>query len=172
MPSETETVSKPRRSFLAKLTLGLFSVGLLGQGWTYLRAMIPNILYEPPKRFKVGLPSELAEGVNFIDSHRVYIIRKDNQYSCISGKCTHLGCTVKYVSLDHQETVEIRGQEVTVDHEFHCPCHGSKFRQDGSPYSGPAPSALLWHRLEVAPEDGKLVVDVSSSVDSDFKLTV
>lgn len=172
MASDADAVDKGRRSFLSKITLGLFAVGLAGQGWTYMRSLVPNILYEPPRKFKIGLPQELAEGVNFIKSRRVFIIRANRQFSCISAKCTHLGCTVKHVSLAHPETIRSGGEELTVDHEFHCPCHGSKFRQNGRAYSGPAPGALPWHKLEIAPEDGQLVVDTSSSVNSDFKLVV
>ena len=172
MPSDSEKIDKGRRSFLGRLTFGAIAVGLMGQGWTYFRSLIPNILYEPSRKFKVGLPEEVTEGVNFIASRQVFIIREGKQFSCISARCTHLGCTVKYAPLDHEQTINLRGNEVTVNHEFHCPCHGSKFRQDGTPFSGPAPSSLPWHKLEVAPEDGKLLVDISTNVDSDFRLMV
>jgi len=172
MPAESKSVNKERRSFLGKLTFGVISLGVFGQGWTYFRSLVPNVLYEPSKKFKVGLPDELAEGINFLEEQRVFVIREGNRYSCISAKCTHLGCTVKYAPLAHEQTIELRGEEMTVNHEFLCPCHGSKFRQDGSPFSGPAPSPLPWHELEIAPDDGQLVVDVSKKVNNDFKLTV
>jgi menaquinol-cytochrome c reductase iron-sulfur subunit len=172
MPAESKSINKVRRSFLGKLTFGVISLGIFGQGWTYLRSLIPNILYEPSKKFKVGLPDELAEGINFIEKQRVFVIREENRFSCISAKCSHLGCTVKYSPLAHEQTIELRGEEVTVNHEFLCPCHGSKFRQDGSPYSGPAPSALPWHKLEIAPDDGQLVVDISIKVNNDYRLMV
>ncbi|MCP4704450.1 MAG: Rieske (2Fe-2S) protein [candidate division Zixibacteria bacterium] len=172
MSEKSNSINKERRSFLGKLAFGVISLGIFGQGWTYMRSLIPNILYEPAKKFKVGLPNELPEGISFIESQRVFVIKDGNHFSCLSAKCTHLGCTVKHAPLAHEETIELRGQEVTVDHEFVCPCHGSKFRQDGSPYSGPAPSALPWHKLEVAPDDGQLVVDISKKVNNDFRLTV
>ncbi|MCP4634068.1 MAG: Rieske (2Fe-2S) protein [candidate division Zixibacteria bacterium] len=172
MPINDEKPNESRRSFMGKFTIGVFSIGILGQGWTYLRALVPNILYEPPVRFKVGLPEEFSEGVNFISSRQVFVIKDGSQYSCISAKCTHLGCTVKYIPLDHEQSVKIRGKEVQVKSEFNCPCHGSKFRQDGSPYSGPAPGALPWFKIDIAPEDGQLVVDVSAPVDSNFRLKV
>ena len=172
MISDPDTVDRGRRSFLGKIALGFISIGLMAQGWTYLRSLIPNILYEPPKKFKVGLPEAMAEGVNFIDTQRVFIIKTGGHFSCLSARCTHLGCTVKHIQLSHEETVRLGGEEVTVDHEFHCPCHGSKFRQNGAPYSGPAPKGLPWHGIKIAPEDGQLVVDVSTSVDSNFKLVI
>ncbi len=172
MQTGSEGAANGRRSFLGKITLGAFAAAFLGQGWTYLRALVPNIKYEPPKKFKVGSPVEFAEGINFIESKGLFIIREGSQYSSISAKCTHLGCTVKYAPLQHAQTVKVGGREITEKYEFHCPCHGSKFRQNGMPYSGPAPSSLPWHKLEIAPEDGQLVVDISTSVDSDFRITI
>jgi menaquinol-cytochrome c reductase iron-sulfur subunit len=56
--------------------------------------------------------------------------------------------------------------------EFHCPCHGSKYYGDGTNYAGPAPRPLPRYRLEVAPEDGQLIVDASQLVDGDFRVRV
>ncbi len=169
-PSKNNGVD--RRGFLGKITFGAFGLGMLGQFWTYLRSFVPNVLYEPPKRFKVGQPGDMAQGMNFIEDQKVFIFRKGSQYYSISGICTHLGCTVKYVPFDRVQTVSIGGTETTVDHEFRCPCHGSAFHQDGSPYSGPAPRKLSFHKLDLAPEDGQLIVDLSSTVDGDTRLTV
>ena len=38
--------------------------------------------------------------------------------------------------------------------------------------TGPAPRPLDHFKLEVAPEDGQLVVDTSETVNQDFRLTV
>lgn len=172
MTSKSKTTDSGRRSFLGKLTKTFVLIAIPGQAWMYFRSLFPNVLYEPPKRFKVGLPHEFSEGVSFIDSQGVFVIREGEQFTCISARCTHLGCTVKHVPLDHEQTVRTGGQEMTVSYEFQCPCHGSKFRQNGAAYSGPAPSNLPWHKLEVAPEDGQLVIDKSKTVSSDFKLLV
>jgi len=161
-----------RRSFLGKLTFGAFALAFIGQGWTYFRSLIPNVLYEPPRKFKIGNPDLYAEGINAIEEQGIFIIRQGNAFSAISAKCTHLGCTVKYSAFDHETTVKVGGKELTEKYEFHCPCHGSKFRQNGVPYAGPAPSPLPWLRLEIAPDDGQIIVDKSASVGSDFKLTV
>ncbi len=172
MTPELKTADRGRRSFLGKMTLAFFLIALPSQAWIYFRSLFPNVLYEPPKKFKVGMPQEFSEGVNFIDSQGVFIIREGQQFACVSARCTHLGCTVKHASLDHEQTVRSGGKELTVTYEFRCPCHGSKFRQNGAAYSGPAPSGLPWHKLEVAPEDGQLVVDKSQTVRSDVKLLV
>ena len=60
----------------------------------------------------------------------------------------------------------------TIDHEFHCPCHGSKYYADGTNYAGPAPRPLLWHKLELSPDDGQLIVDLAEEVEQNFRLTV
>ena len=56
--------------------------------------------------------------------------------------------------------------------EFHCPCHGSRFRDEGTNYAGPAPRPLRWYQLEISPADGQLVVDMAAEVDRDFRLVV
>jgi cytochrome b6-f complex iron-sulfur subunit len=71
-----------------------------------------------------------------------------------------------------QKSSKISGEEVEVKWEFHCPCHGSKFYGDGTNYAGPAPRPLDWVKVEVSPEDGKLVVDLNKTVPKNYKLTV
>ena len=66
----------------------------------------------------------------------------------------------------------VRSLKYTSRGEFHCACHGSRFRDEGTNYSGPAPRPLEWLHLDVAPEDGQLRVDLGSVVDRDFRLVV
>ena len=75
-------------------------------------------------------------------------------------------------ALQEPKVVKIGGKEVEVKWEFHCPCHGSKFYGDGTNYAGPAPRPLDWVKIEVSPEDGKLVVDLGKKVSQNYKLTV
>ena len=161
-----------RRSFLQRLGLGGLIVGLAGFGLQSFRSLIPNVLYEPPQKFKIGPPSLLAEGVTFLEEKRLYVFKEGKSYYAISGACTHLGCTVKYMKLNQPKLVEIDGETKTVPFEFHCPCHGSKFYADGTNYAGPAPGPLHWFRLGVSPDDGQLVVNLNDEVDRNFRLTV
>jgi cytochrome b6-f complex iron-sulfur subunit len=67
--------------------------------------------------------------------------------AAISTTCTHLGCIVSA-----SET------------GFACPCHGSRYDQDGNVTAGPAPKALPWYRLTLAP-NGELEVDKDNEIE-------
>ncbi len=161
-----------RRSFLQKLGLGGMIAGLGGFGFQSFRSLIPNVLYEPPMKFKVGIPTSLAEGMTFLEDKRLYIFKEGKSFYAISGACTHLGCTVKYAKLNQPKQVEIDGEKKNIPFEFHCPCHGSKFYADGTNYAGPAPAPLHWYKLAVSPDDGQLVVNMNDEVEQNFRLTV
>jgi len=163
---------KERRSFLKKLAGGLLGVGFLGSVWPYLRSLSPNVLYEPPQKFKIGTADAFQNGVTFLDERRIYIFKENNIFYSISGVCTHLGCTVKYAPLHQEKEMTIGGATFISKGEFHCACHGSKFYDEGTNYAGPAPRPLTWYAMEVSPEDGQLVVDFSIKVNSDFRLVV
>jgi cytochrome b6-f complex iron-sulfur subunit len=174
-PDESVKAGKPdfsRRRLIARIGLGATIVAIGGQAYAFLRSLVPNVLYENPQRFKVGTIDQFSEGAKFIDDKRVFIFREKNTFHCISATCTHLGCTVKMNRLNQPKTVSVRGRQVNEQVEFACPCHGSKYYGDGTNYSGPAPRPLAHYKLEVAPEDGQLVVDTSQTVPQDFRLTV
>lgn len=164
--------SDNRRSFLARLTGIVVAGGAFVAGWPLLRSLIPNVLYEPPRRFPAGDPSRLQEGVTFLDEHRVYLFREGNSFHAISGICSHLGCTVKFAAYGRRQEQTVREVSFTALGEFHCPCHGSKFHGEGTNYSGPAPRPLKWFHLEVSPATGELLVDMGREVDREFRLVV
>ncbi len=137
-----------------------------------VRSLVPNVLYEPSLRFKAGMPDQLPEGATFLEEQRVYVFREQKTFYAISAVCTHLGCTVQMRNLNQPKTVMIGGRSISERFEFACPCHGSRYYGDGSNYAGPAPKPLAWYRLEVAAEDGQLVVDLGTQVGRDFRLTV
>jgi Rieske Fe-S protein len=89
-------VAEKRRSFLARLTGGVVGVGALLTSWPLVRSLFPNVLYEPPRRFPVGLPEAFQPGVTFLDAQRVFLFRSANGFHAVSGICSHLGCTVKF----------------------------------------------------------------------------
>lgn len=161
-----------RREFLNKL--GIFSIVALaaGQLYAWIRSFFPNVSYGKLRRVKIGNPQDIAEGMTFRNDLKVYIFRERNTFHAISAICTHLGCTVNHVNLSRSKTVQIGDKDVEIRSEFHCPCHGSKFYGEGTNYTGPAPRPLDWIELEVAPEDGKLIVDLDRKTNKNFKLTV
>jgi len=144
-----------RRSFLA-LTLGwcsasfAFAASVLAAG----RFLVPNVLYEPNRRFRAMKPEDYPEGPTFLPNLRVFLFRKGNSFRAVSAICTHLGCTVNLAG---------KG--------FHCPCHGSVFNQNGKVMSGPAPSPLPWFLVTLS-RDGHVIIDTSRQVKADKYLVV
>jgi cytochrome b6-f complex iron-sulfur subunit len=171
-PTDGSGKHETRRSFLHTIGLGGIVAGLAGFGFQSFRSLLPNVLYEPPLKFKIGTPTSLAEGMTFLEDKRLYVFKEGKSFYAISGACTHLGCTVKYTKLATPKQVEINGEKKSIPFEFHCPCHGSKFYADGTNYAGPAPAPLHWYKLEVSPDDGQLVVNMNDEVEQNFRLTV
>jgi len=169
---KNDKADESRRSFLHKVGFGGLLAGIAGFAYQSVRSLVPNVLYEPAARFKVGLPDRIADGMTFLEDKRLYVFKEGKSFYAISGACTHLGCTVKYAKLNKPKKVELGGEQKEIDFEFHCPCHGSKFYGDGTNYAGPAPSPLHWYKLEVSPDDGQLVVNMDEEVEQNFRLTV
>ena len=137
-----------RRDFFGRLSWGGFGIltgiGLLG----FVRSAFPRVLFTPPATFKAGLPSDYAIGEvseRFKKEHRVWIVRVPEGFYALFAKCTHLGCTPRWLP---------------VEEKFKCPCHGSGFRRSGINFEGPAPRPLERYRIALA-EDGQLLVDMS-----------
>ena len=145
-----------RRRFLG--FLGWFaSLGTLtGISWASMRFMIPNILYEPAKAFKIGRPQDFPEGVNFLPEKRIFVVRNGNAYKVCSAVCTHMGCTPNWIG---------------VKKAWECPCHGSIFDEKGVVVKGPAPDPLPWYEARIA-SDGRIFVDGRRIVPYTQTLTV
>jgi cytochrome b6-f complex iron-sulfur subunit len=126
-------------------TFGLWTLGVA-------RFMFPNVLMEPPSRFKVGFPSNFAPGqveTKFIAQFGVWIVNYEyngqSEIYALRSVCTHLGCTPNW----------LEGEQ-----KFKCPCHGSGFYKDGINFEGPAPRPLERYAIRIA-DDGQLEVDKS-----------
>ncbi len=161
-----------RRGFLGRLTAAVAALGAVVAGWPFLRSLVPNVLYEPPKRFRIGAPEGFQEGVTFLEEHRLFLFRQSSSFHAVSGICTHLGCTVKFSPFPMPREETVRDFSFRALGEFHCPCHGSKFRGEGTNYAGPAPRPLKCFLLEISRATGELVVDVATEVPRDFRLVV
>lgn len=170
--AKSTTIDVSRRKWISRVGLGAIVVGVSGQAYAFIRSLVPNVLYEDPQRFKVGTLDQFTEGAKFIEDKRVFIFRQKNTLHCISATCTHLGCTVKMERLNQAKKVSVGGREIDEQVEFACPCHGSRYYGDGTNYAGPAPRPLAHYKIELAPEDGQLIVDTSQTVSQDFRLTI
>jgi len=146
----------PRRRFLQWLGQWSVVAALATQFGGVVRAFVPQVLYEPSEKFKLGKPAQYPEGTTFVPAHRLFVVRERNQFYVISAVCTHLGCTVEWKAEKK---------------EFDCPCHGSKFQADGTRFAGPAPRPLFWYLLSVS-GDGFLVVDSAKTVPSTYRFSV
>ncbi len=65
-------------------------------------------------------------------------------YTILSAICTHQGCTVN-------------GYDTT-NHNFVCPCHGSRYSLTGQVVQGPAPAPLTQYAAQVV--NGQLVISL------------
>jgi menaquinol-cytochrome c reductase iron-sulfur subunit len=70
-----------------------------------------------------------------------WVVNQGGQVTAFSPWCTHLGCLYRWQEAQHQ---------------FFCPCHGSRFAIDGKVIAGPAPRPL--DQWEVRIEDSQVWV--------------
>jgi len=162
--------SPTRRSFLTRLAAAAGLAGLGAQGAILVRSCVPNVSYDAPSTLKVGLPESFADGLTFLPARRLFIVRDSKVFRAVSAVCTHLGCTV-HADVQQLSDLSDPGARPHVQvQQFSCPCHGSRYRADGTNLSGPAPRPLALYRLALAPDDGQLVVDVKHEVDRAFSL--
>ena len=159
-PAKAED-KESRRSFFAVFLGSFLAVGFTTLALTNLlwllglaRFMFPNILIEPPSRFKVGFPVDFAPGTvdaKFKAQFGVWLINTEYQGQpqivALKTVCTHLGCTPNWLEAEQK---------------FKCPCHGSGFYKDGINFEGPAPRPLERFAIRVA-DDGQLEVDKSKT---------
>jgi cytochrome b6-f complex iron-sulfur subunit len=142
----------PRREFFFTGCFALVTatVGFMASTFRYL---VPNVLYEPSRRFTIGLPDEFPQGTaTFLPDRRLFVFNSPDGFYAISAICTHLGCTVRQGGPG-----------------FACPCHGSEYDKNGNVVQGPAPKSLAWYAMSLTPR-GQLLVDLDHVVQPDFRL--
>jgi cytochrome b6-f complex iron-sulfur subunit len=133
-----------RRDFLNEITLGALGIAGLGSVAVTYQFFSPNVLFEPPTTFRAGNPDLYpVDSVTFLQDQQVYIVRMPEGFYAVSAVCTHLGCVTQW-----KPDAEM----------IACPCHGSKFKSDGTKIEGPAPRPLSHFAISLTP-DGELLVD-------------
>lgn len=137
-----------RRDFLKLTTNALFGLaGLLGLG-----GLARFLGYQgepaPQTEFDLGPATDFPPGSRTLRADIPAVIyNTDGVFTAYSLTCTHLGCTV-----------ETDGQE------YACPCHGSRFGEDGVVLQGPAKQPLRPLRVE-ALENGSLKLFTQEQAD-------
>lgn len=145
---ENETHS--RRSFLSKLWIVLGAVAfaeLIAVVASFFKPRKTIVTAEEQDRVIVAGPTDNFEpgSVSAFIRGKFYLARlEDGGFLAMSRTCTHLGCTVPWVSSENK---------------FLCPCHSSAFDIKGEVINPPAPRALDLHPITI--ENNILKVDTS-----------
>jgi cytochrome b6-f complex iron-sulfur subunit len=147
LTEETDDAMTRRRLLSWFSGFGLFG-SLIITAFSNLIFIKPRATYGQPNRFSIGKPEEFPSGARVsLDTRRVCIVRDGDKIAAISTTCTHLGCIV---------SVSETG--------FACPCHGSRYDQDGNVTGGPAPKPLPWFQVSLAP-NGEIEVDKDTEIE-------
>jgi len=158
-PAKAKADEEDRRGFLEIATGSFLAVGFTALSVTgglftlgLARFLFPNVLAEPPSKFKVGFREGFPAGkveTKFVSQYGVWVVngevQGDQQIYALKTVCTHLGCTPSWLEAEQK---------------FKCPCHGSGFYKDGVNFEGPAPRPLERYAIRMA-DDGQLEIDKS-----------
>ncbi len=138
-----------RRQFFVKLGLGSVAVAAAGTAAFAYQFLSPNVLYEPSPVVNAGKPDRYpTDSVTLDPVNGIYVINSPQGFYALNATCTHLGCMTAWKP------------ELGI---IACPCHGSKFRKDGTKIEGPAPKPLPWIRMWLS-DEGDLMVDRSAQL--------
>ena len=141
-----------RRGFLqgSSFALGwtVFAGLSASAGAAMQRFLYPNVLFEPPLKFRAGFPADFTAGKvdeRFKAKYGAWLVRNDEGIYALSTVCTHLGCTPNW----------LEGED-----KFKCPCHGSGYHKDGVNFEGPTPRPLERFAIALS-DDGQIEIDKS-----------
>jgi Rieske Fe-S protein len=129
---------KTRLSAIARrdVLLGMLDFAWVAPLAAGLWGLARFLRYEPPTtggtQFILGSPTALPRLPAYIEAGQVWLHQDSAGYYAVDAICTHLGCTVR---------LQPDGQE------FLCPCHGSRFLDDGAVVNGPATQPLRFLKL-------------------------
>jgi cytochrome b6-f complex iron-sulfur subunit len=146
-----------RRDFLNDVAAGALGIAGLGAMVVTYRFLSPNALFEPSTTFRAGNPDLYpVNSVTFNQDQQVYIVRTQEGFYAVSAVCTHLGCITQWKPDANM---------------IACPCHGSKFKSDGTKVEGPAPRSLPHFSITLTP-DGELLVNKMETIKPEQALKV
>ncbi len=137
-----------RRGFVSASAAGLL---VMGCGGPKKMKTVPalkegNIVeLDIEKIAELGVPGGMI-GVQARGEKPILVMRLEGSaFRAMSMKCTHLGCAVRW---DNEEQ------------QLRCPCHGSRFKDDGTVVKGPAKRPLEQYPTQLA--GTKLQISVAS----------
>ncbi|MBZ0293167.1 MAG: Rieske 2Fe-2S domain-containing protein [Anaerolineae bacterium] len=114
----------------------LAASGVLGMGGLMRFLHFPTDP-QPKTAFDLGPASDYPPGSRTVLADiPAVLIHNDDGFAALSLVCSHLGCTVK-----------------PDEGDFICPCHGSRFNEQGAALRGPAGKPLRLLRVETTDDD-------------------
>ena len=147
---ESKAGETTRRKAFVQLGVGSICAACAGASVFGYEFLAPNVLYEPSPIVNAGKPETYPPGSVTQDLQSgIYIVHGPEGLYAMSAVCTHLGCLTAW-----KPELEMVA----------CPCHGSKFRRDGSKIEGPAPRPLRWLKAWLS-DEGDLLVDRSEELE-------
>jgi Rieske Fe-S protein len=115
----TKKVLISRREFFAAL-VPVFSIPAL-LWWIFTAGRTTGVA---SRRKEIIIPGEIPAGISIHQG--VVLVKNKEGIRAFEAKCTHLGCKLNKIE---------KGEVV-------CPCHGSRFNEEGKPIKGPAANTL------------------------------
>jgi cytochrome b6-f complex iron-sulfur subunit len=156
MTSEKPAAGPNRRRFLAAVAAGSAAsiagvLGALGARFLWGERTAPSttsVLVGPAASYDGTSPVEAQLAYTRADGYRsesrrerIFVVRQGESLIALSSTCTHLGCSVRWDGASRL---------------FLCPCHGGKYRPDGTVAGGPPPAPL--ERLPIEIRGGQIYV--------------
>ena len=124
-----------RKKFIRRIGAAL----LLPLAWL-INVTIERKIESEQKKNKILLSENIAEGITILD--QIILIKTGSSIKVFSSRCTHLGCVIN--KIDNNEIV--------------CPCHGSRFNEQGYPVNGPAAKRLEELAIQTDSKSGEKFV--------------
>jgi Rieske Fe-S protein len=107
-----------------------------------------------PRQFTLGYPQDYAVGsLTPVPEARALLLHDERGFFALSSTCTHLGCTL--------------GTDAS---PLECPCHGSRFNQQGQVTHGPASQSLCLFELSLT-SDGRILLNTGATVAPEARLS-
>ncbi len=152
MQEHSHTERHSRRDFLRRFSVwAAIGAGALAS-ISLLRQFIPR-LTQYQRRFKIGRENNFPVNTfTYMTDRKLFVYRDHQGIRAVSAICTHLGCVIE-----------------KSDDGFQCPCHGSRYNDQGEVLSGAATKDLPWFELK-KDVDGQIVVDLGRLVPPEEKL--